>query len=51
MDTKKERKETKPEVTEIADSELEQVSGGFLRKIESRIPPIDGGKDGSGAQG
>ena len=51
MDSKKECKETQPEVTEIADSELDQVSGGFLRKVESRIPPVTGGGDGNDTQG
>ena len=51
MDHKKEPEEMQPEVTEIADSELDQVSGGFLRKVESKIPPMAGGGDGSDTQG
>jgi hypothetical protein len=50
MDDKKERKENGPETTELADSEMEQVSGGFMRKIESKIPRANGGEDG-GARG
>ncbi len=49
MDNKKKSKENEPEIKEIADSELEQVSGGFLRRVESRIQPADRG-DGNDAQ-
>ena len=38
MENKEERKELEQEAAEVADSELDQVSGGFLRKVESRIP-------------
>ncbi len=38
MENKEERKEIEQEAAEVADSELDRVSGGFLRKVESRIP-------------
>ena len=51
MENKKERKKTEQEAREIADSELDQVSGGFLRKIESKIPSTgtDGTENENGA--
>ena len=49
MDKKEERKGIEPEVTEIADSELEQVSGGFLRRVQSGKPETGDG-DGSDTQ-
>ena len=50
MKNKEERKGTEPEVTEIADSELDQVSGGILRRVQSGKPETGGG-DESGTQG
>ena len=44
MENKKERQDNVPEATEIEESELDKVSGGFLRKIESKITPA--GTDG-----
>ncbi|MBR4702678.1 MAG: hypothetical protein IKO91_02435 [Oscillospiraceae bacterium] len=51
MENKEERKGIEPEVTEIADSELEQVSGGFLRTVKSGKTPTTGSGDGSDTQG
>ena len=45
MENKKECEKTLQDAAEIADSELDQVSGGFLTKINSKLPPEDGSQD------
>ena len=45
MENKEERKGTEPEAGEIADSELDQVSGGFLRRVQSGKPETGGGDE------
>ena len=50
-ENKKERKELESGMNEIADNELDKVSGGFLRKINSKITPASGNGDGNDTQG
>ena len=45
-ETAAEVKDTAPEVKEISDSDLDAVAGGFIRKIESRIPPFGSENNG-----
>ena len=51
MEDSKKLREAEQEGKEITDQELENVSGGFLRKVESKRPPQSSAGDGSETEG